>query len=859
MRKKSIIRRLLPWILLLVILAGVGYLGYLLYGKPQDNAVENPPTINYYEGEGKTLSMENDSLAFVMDESTTQFQITDKKTGKVWYSNPLGRENDPIALTSNKDTLSATLLVTYTTGSGEVTMNNYAYSIQNQSFTVSQQEDQSILVNYSVGDIEKVYRIPTAITKERYNLFTDNMSKSTKKKLASNYTLVEPDKLDKRDNKDELITRYPSITEQALYILKPETNATNKAKIEGYFEEGGYTEADFEIDEALVAEKAQNNGPVFNVTMIYRLEGDELVVEVPYKEIRYKADYPITYLSPLPMFGAAGTEQQGYILLPEGGGSLINYNNGKLSQNPYYANLYGWDYGMQRKEAVSETRDAFPVFGMGQPDGSFICVMEGANAYGGINADIAGRYNSYNFVYGRYRVLHYDQYNVSNKTAKLVYMYEQALPEDAVLQRYRFIAGDNYVDLAASYGDYLTARYPELKGKAVSEDMPVNVELIGAINKIQVKAGMPVDSIIATTSFKQAQDIITELKNSDVKQMSVRMSGWNNGGVRQKVLTGVHVLNELGGDGQMKALIAKAREQGVTLYFDGITCFAYNSGMLDGFSAFSDAARYTTREQIKLYPFNIVTYQPAEWMDSFYLVKPSYAKRNATNLINFLKDRQAAGIAFRDIGYLLSADYYPKDLVTREQVKKMNLETMQEAIAAGQKIIVKEGNEYALPYADLITDMDLTGTPYAILDKRVPFYQIALHGKQDYTGRAINLQGDYQTELLECAEYGAGLNFTFMAESTTVLQDTTYSCYTASGYANWKDQVIPMITRYQADMKGLNQQQITGHERLNENVTVTAYADGTKVYVNYGTDPYTADAVSIPARDYLVERGETHD
>jgi len=242
-------------------------------------------------------------------------------------------------------------------------------------------------------------------------------------------------------------------------------------------------------------------------------------------------------------------------------------------------------------------------------------------------------------------------------------------------------------------------------------------------------------------------------------------------------------------------------------------------------------------------------------MDDFYLTHPAYAQKNASNLIRALKDRNVTGIAFRDIGNLLSADYYPRDIVTREQVKQMNIDTMKEAAESGLKVTIKEGNDYAVPYADLITDMNLTGQAYAIIDERIPFYQTALHGRKDFTGEAVNLSGDYQTKLLECAEYGAGLNFTFMAENTRVLQDSTYSCYTSSGYDYWKAQALEMIRRYQDDMKGLNRQRITGHERLDEEVTLTEYEDGTKVYVNYGSRDYSSGTVTVPARDYRVERG----
>jgi hypothetical protein len=370
-----------------------------------------------------------------------------------------------------------------------------------------------------------------------------------------------------------------------------------------------------------------------------------------------------------------------------------------------------------------------------------------------------------------------------------------------------------------------------------------------------VKFGLPVDSVVATTTFEQAQAILDELAENNIQELNIRMTGWSNGGVRQKVLTGVHTLGELGGERAMRSLIAEARLKNVNLSFDGITCFAYNSGLFDGFIGFRDAARYATREQIHLYPYSIVTYQKAEYLDDYYLVRPAYAQKNASNLIQYLSGVNASGIAFRDIGNLLSADYYNRDLVTREMVKRMNVETLQEAKNAGEKVLIKKGNDYAVPYADLITDMNLTGQAYAIVDERIPFYQIALHGMKDFTGEAVNLSGDYLTRLLECAEYGAGLNFTFMAEDTRVLLDSTYSCYTSSGYRYWKDQIIPMILRYQEETRGLNRQRIVNHDQLAEEVTVTEYEDGTKVYVNFGSEEYAEGGTRVPARDYLVERG----
>ncbi len=855
MKKKKFIWRLLPWVITLALLAAlVVFVGIPLF-TPEVPRDIPAPVISYYEGDTTPIIMENDSLKFELDPATTQFKVTDKASGQEWLSNPADKDSDPVALAANKEMLSATLSLTYATTGGEVEMNNAKYSIENGNYAITQQEDGSLRIDYSIGKIEKIYMMPTAITKERFDVFKEAMKKSTQKKLTSNYTLYEPEKLDSKKNKDEIIAMYPEVLNQALYILKSDTSENNKAKIEGYWAEAGYTQADFDIDSQLVAGSKESSAAVFNASMIYRLDGSDLVVEVPYDSIRYKEANPILYITPLPMFGAAGTQDEGYLFVPEGGGALIKFNSGLLNQNSYYADLYGWDYGMRRNELVSETRLSFPVFGMMKNGNSFMCIMDGATSYGSVQADISGRYNSYNYISARYNVLHRDQYNVSNKTAQLVYMYEQDIPQDTIVQRYKFFKGDSYVAMANAYSDYLRQRNPELAEATASEQMPVNVEMVGAIDKTVVKFGLPIDSVVSTTSFKQAEEMIGDLTDGGIQNLNVRFSGWANRGVNQRVLTNVKVVKEIGGEAGMKSLIQTAKDNGVTLTFDGVNCFAYDSGIMQGFIGFSDAARYTTREQIKIDPYDVITYQPAEWLDPFYVVTPDYAQNTATNLINKLSEMGAEGIAFRDIGYLLSADYNPKATVTREQVKAMNIETMKEAQAAGQSITIRQGNDYALPYADLITDMDLDGAGYALIDRTVPFYQIALHGLKDYTGEPINTASDSVEEFLHCVEYGAGLNYTFMAVDTKILQDTFHSAYFAASYDSWKEDSIQTITRYQQEMAGLNQQSIVDHKKFSCDVAMTTYEDGTKVFVNYGDKPQMVQGVLIPARDYTVERG----
>lgn len=857
-QKKSILRILLPWVIAASLIAAlVIFVGIPLYG-PQEESTLPAPVIAFYEGGKQPLTMENDELLFEMDPMTTHFKLTEKGTGREWLSNPAGAEKDSIAVSTNKAVLQSTMIVTYSSSSGTIDFNNYQYAIENGNYTIDQLEDGAIRINYSVGKIEKIYLLPQATTVERMNAFIGNMSKKDEKKVKNIYTLYKPDKVAEREDREELLAMYPELANQELYVMKADTSENNKKKTAETFAAAGYTQEDYDLDQQFVAGKAETDNATFNVSVVYRLDGGDFLVEVPYADLRYRAEYPITAVTVLPMFGAAGVDEEGFMFVPEGGGALIRYNNGKLMQNSYYANMYGWDYSSERTEVVNETQCSFPVFGMTRNGGSFICLLEGAESYAGIQADISLRYNSYNWACAKYTVLHSDRYNVSAKTAQLVYMFEKEMPDDTIRQRYRFVNSDSYVDMAAAYGDYLREKHPEMVKAGAAEEMPVSVEILGAIDKTVVKWGMPVDSVVAATTFDDARGIIENLLDSKVRNLNVRFSGWANGGVTQKVLNeNVRIQRQLGGKKGMDSLIAYAREQNVPLYFDGVSCFAYRSGLFQNFIPYRDAARFTTREQVELYPYSVVTFLPAEYFDPYYLVQPDFAREKASNLIHALDERNAYGVAFRDIGSILSGDYNPKNTTTREEVKQMNLNTIQLAKEAGQQVAVKEGFDFVLPYVDLVTDVNLSGTHYSIIDELVPFYQIAIHGMVDYTGQPINLSADWQTELLRCAEYGAGLNFTFMEESGRILQETNHAGYFGACYADWGADAVKLINAYQQDMAGLNRQSIILHENPAHNVTLTGYEDGTLVYVNYGSSNYEADGLTVPARSYLVTGGES--
>ncbi len=839
-----------PILLLALILAGVLVVNFY---KPQEEEAKVIETKKYAD-DVKEAVLENDDLLFEMDPDTTQFTVTDKKNGKVWYSNPPDVEKDPLALKLEKSKLKSTLLLTYSTTNGVDTLfNNFDYSMDAGTYEIEQGQDY-IKVCYSIGKFEEEFVIPTTLTEERMDELTADMDKNTARKVKGYYKKYDINDLGKKDNKEELLAQYPALADAPLYILRDKASDNVKRMIAEKFGEAGYTYEDYLADKGESEEGGPSELPVFNVSMVYRLDGSKLTVEVPMEEIEYRESYPIYYLNVLPYFGAGSTEDEGYMLVPEGGGALIRFNNGKVAQNSYYANMYGWDYAQYRDAVVHETNTYFNAFGIANNGSSFLCVLEDGAPYAGINADISGKNNSYNAVSAQYTMLHREVYEMGDRYESKIYMYEDELPREPLVLGYIFLESESYADMAGAYRDYLQEEFGERFAKKEEAEVPTVIEIVGAADKVRQVAGVPVSRPLALTTFDEAKDIIADLQADGIENMSVRLSGWFNGGVQQKILNKVKVVSELGGKRGLKDLTSYAAENGVDLYLNGITNYAYDSGLLDGFLTFTQAARLASKKVAEIHPYSTVTYNAREGQEPHYLLKASLITEMVDRLVN-TADKYGAQVSFDDVGMDLSSDFNKKSPVSRQRMLDTQVEQLSQIKDSGKKIMINMGNNYAVAYSDIVTNMNLRGSDYTILDAYVPVYQMALHGYVDYTGEPLNLTQNQEEELLLSAEYGAGLAFTLMDESAFTLQNTLYTEYFGAEYDTWHDRLLEIYTRYNSELGHTFNQQMTGHEKLSETLSCTEYEDGTKVYVNYGYDAVkTPDGQELAARDYLVVR-----
>lgn len=852
-RKRMWIRRTVFWTVFLALVAVfVWQVGIPLFSD-KENTTVHQVTPYGYDGSTEPVTMENDILKFELDPSTTRFTVTDKRNGAVWESSPADVEQDKIAQPVEKNRLQSELSLIYCISTGmETQLTSHEYSVTNQVYEVVPEEN-AVRMNFSVGRISRTFKIPTAITEERMDQFLGKMAKKDSRDVKEYYEKKSLDKLKKKDDPEELKRMYPDIENGPIYVIRDTVKDHMKQKMERLFEDVGYTNEEYEYDMARINVERASADAAFNITLLYTLEGNDLVVSIPLDQVMYNDGYPIKSISLLPGFGAGHLEDTGFILVPDGNGGVINFNNGKIDQNTYYGNLYGWDWASLRKQVNNETLCTFPVFGISRNGASCVCMIEEGAQWSSLTADVSGRLTSYNTVYNTFTLIHGDPYDASDRDINAKYMFEQEIPEGKLVQRYRFLETDDVSGMAGAYRDYLQngilKEHPE-----VQENAPVYVELLGAVDKVQQRMGIPSLLPVSMTTYKQAGEILDRLTGDGFNDFSIGYTGWMNGGLNQKILNKVNLLGELGSEKDLKDFLAKAKEKGIPSYLDGLTAFSRNSGVFDGFVYVRDAAKLTTQEIVSLRTYSTVWYGPDKNTQEYFLLKPALMKKHAEVLQKAAEKYGAAGVAFRDVGSILSSDYNRKSLVNRAQSRELQKEILQNVRTAGQKVLTKKGFDFTLNLSDLIVDMDFDGGNYGIIDYYAPFYPMVVHGLVNYTGKSINLSDDMETVMLLTAESGAGLYFTLTAESAQKLQNTFYSTYYGADMNLMYDRLSAMWKRYREETAGLNRVAITDITREGS-LSVTTYENGTKIYVNFGEVPASRDGVQIPAREYVVVKG----
>ena len=855
-RLPSSVKRIL-WILLAVLILALGAVigWYVLHFRNYDayKAIPLQPAA-YTEGKvfeplqdslkavpGFQLAAENENMALYLKEKTAEVAVYDKATGNTVYSNPPAADKDPVAKASNLENLKSQFILSYLDGNAKegTPWSSYAKSVSSGQVSFESIEN-GVRVIYLMSN-EKMMLVPDQLNQEWYDI----LSNTGKKQAKKSYVLNE---------------------ESGLYEIKTQgVTARNRQQIDADAREAGFTMEDYEAMQALRQTEADDEEQAetlaFTVTLDWTLKPDGVQVTLPYGGISESGNGQIRTIQLLPFFGAAGSEEQGDLVIPEGSGALIHFNNGKNTAAQYNKNIYDLDLVDSDLTATQNLQTArLALFGICREDASILATCERGASLASISADVSGRNNSYNYAYFTFALRRTDTLVISGES--VIVAEKDMYPVDCSV-RYTLLPQEDkgYSGIAKAYRERLKQEGVLAEASGDTQYIPFFYDVIGGVKETAHFLGIQYLRVLPMTTFSQAEEMIAEFKHQGITNQRMNLQGWMNGGYYHDPVNRLKVLGQLGGENGLKSLLGAMKRSGGTVYPD--LSLQQISDIAKGFTPSEEASRYYAQGYVvNLARISPVSLRRTDTMGyrelGFKLLSPKFLPRYAEQIRKHADRLGLEALSLRDLANELHADKRRTNVISREAALDLVRSAFGTISEGGRELLVSGGNDYSLAHARYIINAPVQATPYPILDEQIPLWEMIVHGSIDYAGSAINMtqSESRQVDLLHLIDYGASIHYTFTWRDAAEMKYTGLNGQYATTFSAWKDQAVEDYNYVNGALSHVSGAAMLSHEKLSDTLSLSTYSNGVSIYVNTGSTAARAGGHTVKPFDYLVVGGE---
>ena len=569
------------------------------------------------------------------------------------------------------------------------------------------------------------------------------------------------------------------------------------------------------------------------------LDDDYLVVEVPNESVSEGDTYKLRSIKTYPFLGAVyGNTIPGYILVPDGSGALIRYQEIDVNSDIYEFRYFGQDNSIQNA-LDREPILAFPVSGvvLGVNQHGFISIVEEGAEFASLTVSPAKRNLKYYYTYNEfvYRSLYQTPLSESEaESASGRLVIEENTNSCNVVLKYKFLDGmdANYVGMANNYQDYLLANDLIVDKVDDSTIISIFLDVIGS----ETKSGFIFDEYLEMTTLAELQYILEDLNNQSIKSKVV-YKGFTSDGFTSSGLVAGSVSNRLGTKSELNSLIDFTDNFDIDLYFYFDPLMVYEDA---SFNLYKDIARRINQN----------LYQETGFTKDKYYITPQRVVEVLGDSINKLVENNIENFAIGSIGNTLYSDYSnDEDSIDRSEAIDL-YQTKLEAI--NQNIVMYQNNLYMLRYTDSYLIMPLTSSRYRIYTDTVPFTSYVLSGLLDVYSPYQNFSSSSRVELLKMVDYGVYPSYILTDETAYALQNTELKQIYSSSYNTWKNKITFDYDFIYEALDSIVNAKVVSRNYEDIGVYKISYSNGVVIYVNYTNDQITYPGFVIEPLSYKV-------
>ena len=567
------------------------------------------------------------------------------------------------------------------------------------------------------------------------------------------------------------------------------------------------------------------------------------VVELLNAEVNEFGRHRLIEVMLLPAFGAAGPDNEGYMLVPDGSGALIYLNNGRNTANRLGVNVYGFNAGAMSAATSNMGHITMPLWGKRINDDGYLAIITSGAARSSIMAQSGGMGSIFNMIYASYTfretgsvTLVTQGFNVENITIT------ETLPDfnNNFRVEYHFLdtGKASYTDMANTYRSWLG-----LESKIEKTDRPFYLDIYGHIIRTLPWFGFPRDTVIPTATFSQTEELIKYLNSNGINNTVVRYSYWQRNGYYNSIITNPRPLRNLGGASGLRSLKNTIENLGGELYLTHEPIQAYNSG--NGFIPMFDGLKTVSRmaqRQFSQTPDRTTDFRYDPW----FLVRPQRINHFFDRFFNNFYKLNLGNLALDSIGEKLYSEL-ASDGIHRDDVLQKTIELLD----IPQRLMLNGAFDYGAMRANHVINSPIASSGFDIYDEDIPFWQIVFHGYVNFSLEAFNLSSNPSQMRLRALETGANPMFTWVLQNSESLIGSRSDWLFSGDYSRWLDWAIEEYNIINAVLSQVSHEPITAHNRIG-NISITEYGGRLTVICNFSDEEVIFMEYIIPAWGFVV-------
>ncbi len=597
--------------------------------------------------------------------------------------------------------------------------------------------------------------------------------------------------------------------------------------------------------------------PGFMIPVQYILKENSVQIRINPKNIT-EGENRVVSVSVAPFFCSAENDSKDtYLFVPSGSGALVRPVTLSAQGTQYSSQVYGYDSTIEAISKPTNTESVrLPVYGARFSAEQGICaiITEGAES-ASIDVSAGASAYGYSAVYATFNIRGYTGHIASlfsggTKVSSTVFSKNRISSSVAV--DYFPLSGEkaNYSGMADVYRDHLKK---EMKLTKKSGNSFLSVNVIGGLMLTESFLGVPYSKLYAATTFKEAEEITSDLQTETGQTINAVLKGFGESGADiGKIGGGFKTGKAFGSKKQLASLQNNLEKSGSQMYMDFDLIHFKKSG--NGFSKTFDACYNSGEKKAEQYLYNVAVRKQDE-NTLHYLLDPAKLGDAAEKLDSAATEMKLNGISLESLTSLSYSNYSDKttgDYCAKNNFDKTAVKVLKKAKSGGRRLAASGANAYAAVLADIITDAPTRSDSERIFDTDIPFFQMVFGGYVPmYTG-SLNLSENKRELLLKVVESGCGISYTLTYKRDRRMIAAEYPLFYNSVYSDIKEDIISDVSSLSDYYGKINGAEIISHTVLNGNLRKTDFSNGVSVYVNYGEQAEQTPNGTVKAKNYLI-------